>query len=292
MKPGPFSYHVPRAMEELHVLLATLENAKVLAGGQSLVPMLNMRFVLPEHVVDINRIPELATILDRDDAIEIGAMVRQRELITSPLLGDHLPVIAEAVRHVGHLQTRSRGTLGGSLCHLDPAAELPAVAMALDATLTISGPRGSREVPIAEWGLGYMTPNLEPDEILARIRLPKWPKPHGYAFIEFARRHGDFAISGVACLLALGGNGRIERAALALCGVEVTPVRLAAAEELLVGREPGPDIFRAAAAVAGETDAMSDAYIKAEYRRRLAKVLVERALATAAERARGGKPNA
>jgi carbon-monoxide dehydrogenase medium subunit len=289
MKPGPFTYHDPRTLEELNALLGSVENAKVLAGGQSLMPMLNMRFVLPDHVIDINRIPELTVIRDAGDAIEIGAMVRQRELLASALLRQELPLVIEALQHVGHLQTRSRGTFGGSLCHLDPSAELPAVATALDAVLTVSGPRATRQVPVAEWGLGYMTPNLEPDEILTTIRLPKWPRPHGYAFTEFARRHGDFAIAGVACLLALDAQGRIGRAALALCGVEVTPLRLSAAEALLVGKEPNAEAFKSAAAVAGEVEAMSDAYVNAAYRKRLAKVLVERALASAAARARGEK---
>ena len=193
------------------------------------------------------------------------------------------------MRHVGHLQTRSRGTLGGSLCHLDPSAELPAVMTALDATLTLAGPRGAREVPVAEWALGYMTPNVEPDEILASIRIPKWPHPLGYAFTEFARRHGDFAIAGVACMLALDAHGRIARAALALCGVDATPVRLSAAEDLLIGKGPSGDAFKTAAGAAGEVEAMSDAYVNAAYRKRLARVLVERALATAAQRAKGEK---
>lgn len=287
MKPAPFTYHNPRSMEELNALLSTVENAKILAGGQSLMPMLNMRFVLPDHVVDINRIAGLDAIRDVGEAIEIGAMVRQRELLASPLLRSELPLIVEAVRHVGHLQTRARGSIGGSLCHLDPSAELPSVATALDATLAVSGPRGSRLVPIAEWGLGYMTPNLEPDEILTSIRLPKWPHPHGYAFTEFARRHGDFAIAGVACLLALDPAGRIARAALALCGVAVTPVRLADAEQALVGRAPAAETFQAAAARADTVEAMSDAYVTAAYRRRLGRVLVERALVTAARRAKG-----
>ena len=287
MKPAPFTYHDPRSMAELTALLASLENAKILAGGQSLVPMLNMRFVLPDHVIDINRIADLTFIRDAGNAIEIGAMARQRELLTSPPLREHLPIVAEAVHHVGHLQTRSRGTFGGSLCHLDPSAELPAVALALDATLTVASPRGEREIPIAEWGLGYMTPNLEADEILTRIRLPKWPQPHGYAFTEFARRHGDFAIVGVACLLALDAQGRVARAALALCGVGVTPVRLTNAEQLLLGQQPSPEIFHAAAAAAGEVEAMADAYVSAAYRQRLAKVLAERALAIAVQRATG-----
>jgi aerobic carbon-monoxide dehydrogenase medium subunit len=190
---------------------------------------------------------------------------------------------------VGHFQTRSRGTFGGSLCHLDSAAELPAVATALDATLKVSGPRGERAVVVADWGLGYMTPNLEPDEILTAIRLPKWPQPHGAAFVEFARRHGDFAVCGIACLLALDDRGRIARAAIALCGLAVTPVRLGAAERMLVDAEANAEAWGVAAQAAREIETMEDAYVSAEYRKRLAGVLVERALAQAAQRARGGQ---
>jgi carbon-monoxide dehydrogenase medium subunit len=268
-------------------LLATLENAKVLAGGQSLMPMLAMRLVQPDHVVDINRIPELTRLSDTGEAIEIGATVRQRELLASPVLAGALPIIAEAVQHVGHLQTRSRGTFGGSLCHLDPSAELPAIAAALDATLIVSGPRGARAVPVADWSLGYMTPNLEPNEILTSIQLPKWPKPHGYAFVEFARRRGDFALCGVACLLALGSAGRIARAALAACGVTVSPLRLPELEQRLTAQTPSPPLLHEVAQMVDGIDAMDDAYVSGAYRRRLATFLVERALTKALERARG-----
>lgn len=289
MKPGPFAYHDPRSLSDLKGLLGTLENAKILAGGQSLMPMLNMRYVLPDHVVDINRIPELSFIRASEQAIECGAMTRQWELLESEAITQSCPLLAEAIRCVGHLQTRNRGTFGGSLCHLDPAAELPAVAAALDAVLTVEGPRGQRDIEMPAWGVGYMTPALEADELLARITIPRWREPHGHAFVEFSRRHGDFAIVGVACLLALDAKGAIARARLSLAGVDVKPRRLDAAEQLLVGQQPGPQAFAAAAAEARKIDAMSDSYVSAHYRQRVAGVLVERALAIAAGRARGGK---
>jgi carbon-monoxide dehydrogenase medium subunit len=287
VKPAPFVYHDPRSIADLKGLLASRENAKILAGGQSLMPMLNMRYVLPDHVIDINRIPELSFIRDAGETIEFGAMVRQRELLASDAVAQNFPLLVEAVRSVGHLQTRSRGTFGGSLCHLDPAAELPAVAAAFDATLTVDGGRGERTIAIADWGLGYLTPALEPDEVLTKITLPKWRGRAGHAFVEFARRHGDFAIVGVACLLALDDAGRIARGRIALSGVDVKPLRLEAAEKLLAGERPDPKAFAAAAAEARRIEALTDTYITAKYRQRVAGVLVERALALAAARAQG-----
>jgi carbon-monoxide dehydrogenase medium subunit len=251
------------------------------------MPMLNMRYVQPDHLIDINRVAGLSFVRDDADRLELGALVRQRELLDSPLIRSACPLLSEAAHWVGHFQTRARGTIGGSLCHLDPAAELPAVAAAHDAVLTVAGPRGERRIAIADWCRGYMTPNLEADEILTAITIPKWPSRHGHAFVEFARRHGDFGIVGVACLLALDDRGRIARAALALCGVDVRPVRLHRAEQALVGEAPEANAFAAAAALAREVEAMSDSYYSQRYRRRLAGVLTERALAAAA-RANGG----
>jgi carbon-monoxide dehydrogenase medium subunit len=192
MKPAPFAYHRPTSLPEATVLLVRLGEAKVLAGGQSLVPMLNMRFLGPDHLIDISRIKELAFQKLTDDALHIGAMTRQAELLASPLVRRHCPLLAEALVHVGHQQTRSRGTIGGSLCHLDPAAEIPLVALALDAVLTVVGANGERQVPMSEWPVGYMMPELAPDEILTAIRMPKMQPDEGHAFIEFARRRGDF----------------------------------------------------------------------------------------------------
>ena len=285
MKPPPFVYHNPKSLSEAVSLLASLENAKALAGGQSLMPMLNMRYAMPDHVVDLNDIKELSAIELRGDALYIGAMTRQRDIELSPLVKEHCPLIAEALWNVGHVQTRNRGTLGGSLCHLDPAAELPTIAMTLDATIHVQGKGGKRELPMAKFPLTFMTPAIEPDEIVAGALLPLWPKGHGYAFLEFARRHGDFAVVGVAVLMALGDDGRIARAAITLCGVGSAPVRLREAERSLVGAKPGDEAFGVAAAHAGKVDTMEDVHASKAYRQQLALTLTERALNIAGKRA-------
>lgn len=287
MKPAPFAYHDPRTVDDVVGLLSKLENAKLIAGGQSLMPMLNMRFVIADHVIDINRVDGLSYVRATDQAIEIGAMTRQRTLERDPQITRLAPVIREALVQVGHSQTRSRGTIGGSLCHLDPAAELAGIASLYGATLKVTGPSGQREIAMADWGLGYMTPAVGSDEILTGITLPLWTEPHSHAFIEFARRQGDFAIIGVGCLLALNPDGVINRTAIALIGIATAPVRLTDAESALVGQPANAATFRAAGAMARTIDALSDAHVSASYRQRLAAVLVERALILAAERAKG-----
>src|SRR5580700_1740958 len=191
MKPPDFSYHDPRTTADAVGLLSSLENAKLLAGGQSLMPMLNMRFVLPDHIIDLNRVEGLNYINARGDTLEIGAMTRQRDIEFSDIVKKKCPLMREAITQVGHRQTRNRGTIGGSLCHLDPAAELVAVAAALDATVEVTGSRGTRRIAFADFPRGYMTPALEPDELLTAVELPLWPAGHGHGFVEFARRHGD-----------------------------------------------------------------------------------------------------
>jgi carbon-monoxide dehydrogenase medium subunit len=287
MKPAPFDYHDPRTLNDVLGLLASRENAKLLAGGQSLVAMLNMRFVIPDHVIDLNRVAELSFIRRNGDALEIGAMTRQRTLERDPLVAEHMPILRDALRHVGHWQTRSRGTIGGSLCHLDPAAELPGIAALYDATLHVVGSGAKRDVAMADWSLGYMTPALGPDEVLTAITLPVWREPHGYGFVEFSRRHGDFAIVGAACLLAVSESRTIARAAIALIGVATMPVRLTAAETQLIGQPATAETFGAAARHAGDIDCLTDVHVSASYRNRLAVVLVERALRQAAERTHG-----
>ena len=286
MKPGPFVYHDPTSIDDVVALLAQHEDSKLLAGGQSLMPMLNMRFVVPDHVVDLNGVADMNGVTDTGEALTIGAMTRQRDLASSQIVAARAPILQEALSFVGHFQTRNRGTIGGSLCHLDPAAELPTVAAAYEAVLTVVGPDGTRDVPFAEWPLAYMMPNLAPDEVLTQVRIPYWREAHGSAFVEFARRHGDFAIIGVAALLAVEG-GKITRAAVAVGGADVQPLRLADVETLLVGQAPGAAVFAEAGALARKIDAMSDAYVTSQYRQRLAGVLVERALTLAAKRANG-----
>ncbi len=286
MKPAPFKYHDPRSVKDLVGLMASLENAKLLAGGQSLGPMLNFRYVMPDHLIDLNRIPELAYVRAGADALEIGAMARQRMLERSEDIRRACPVMAEALHSVGHFATRNRGTIGGSLSHLDPAAELPGVCALHDATLTATGPKGTRQIAMTDWGVSFMTPNLQPDEVLTSVSLKTWREPHGHAFVELARRQGDFAVAGVGCLIALDGSGKARRVALALIGVTSTPVRLPAAENSLTGTDLGDEAIRAAAAAIDGLEALADAHASAAYRKRVAGVLLGRAVRQAAERAR------
>jgi len=287
MKPAPFTYHDPRSISDLVALLGKHENAKLLAGGQSLGPMLNFRYVVPDHLIDLNRIPELAYIRPGNGTLEIGAMTRQRALERSDEVKRACPILVEALGFVGHFQTRNRGTLGGSLAHLDPAAELPGVCALHDAVLTVAGPKGTRKVAMADWGVSFMTPSLAPEEVLTSITLQLWREPLGHAFVEMARRHGDFAIAGVGSLVALDSAGKAKRVALALIGVSHAPVRLAAAEKLLVGTDLSDDALRAAAAEIDKLEALDDAHVSGAYRKRLAGVLLGRAVKQAAARARG-----
>src|SRR6267154_5002881 len=244
MKPPPFSYHDPRTVADAVGLLGRLENAKLLAGGQSLMPMLNMRFVLPDHIIDLNEVEGLAFIREGNGALEIGAMTRQRDLEFSDLIRQRCPLMHEAILNVGHRQTRNRGTLGGSLCHLDPSAELVSVATALDAAVVVQGPGGTREIPFRAFPVAYMTASIEPTEVVTGIRLPLWPERHGHAFMEFSRRHGDFAIVSAAVLLADDGAGRITRASVTLGGMGAAPVRVKEIEQALIGHVADDKAFR------------------------------------------------
>jgi carbon-monoxide dehydrogenase medium subunit len=284
LKPPPFRYHDPATVEEAVRLLAQLENARLLAGGQSLMPMLNMRYVLPDDVIDLNRVEGLAYIREAGGALEIGAMTRQRDIELSPAVRELCPLMHEAIVQVGHRQTRNRGTLGGSLCHLDPAAELVTVAAALDATVIAAGPGGAREVRFGEFAAGYMTPALAPDEMVTAARFPLWPRGHGHAFVEFSRRHGDFAVVSAAALLAAGPGGKVTRASLTVGGATAAPVRVAEAERMLVGQAPADALLREAAEHCRKVDAMGDVHAPAAYRRQLAAVLARRALEKARSR--------
>src|SRR6476661_844305 len=225
MKPPPFHYHDPKTVSEAVGLLAQLENAKLLAGGQSLMPMLNFRFVQPDHIIDLNLVEGLSYIRDVDDLLEIGAMTRQRDLEFSDAVRERWPIMHEALLQVGHRQTRNRGTIGGSLCHLDPAAELVSLALGYDAVVSIAGPKGTRELPFAEFPVAYMTPAIELNEIVVGVRFPQWTAKHGYAFIEFSRRHGDFAITSAAVLLEGDASGKITRASVTIGGMGTAPSR-------------------------------------------------------------------
>lgn len=285
VKPPAFSYHVPTTVDEALGLLGQLENARLLAGGQSLMPMLNMRFAFPDHLIDLNRIDALAGITPESTRLRIGAMTRQRSLEDSKVVRERLPLMTEALAYVGHRQTRNRATIGGSLCHLDPAAELVSVAAALDAVVEIAGPEGRRMLPFAEFPLGYMTPAIAPEEMLTAVLIEPPPIGHGHAFVEFARRHGDFAIVSVAALLQFDGNNRIAAVRVTLGGVAAAPVRMIEAEAMLIGGEPDAARFATAAALCRSVDAMEDAQVPAWYRRQLAVALTSRALETASARA-------
>lgn len=286
MKPAPFKYHDPKTLSELVELMSNLEDAKILAGGQSLMPMMNMRYVTPEDVIDINGVNELDFIKLENDHLTIGSMTRQKDILSNQEIFDKAPIFKEALNHVGHIQTRSRGTIGGSLCHLDPSAEIPALASLYDASLTVVNRQGSREIPIDEWVLAYMMPSISEEEILTSISIPVWKNPHGYAFIEFARRHGDFAVCGAGTLVEIDANDIISKVAIVVAGVDVKPLRLSTLESDLIGKKATRDTLEYACSSAKKIEAISDVYFSTQYRQRLAGTIVKRSLEVAIERAR------
>ena len=286
MKPPPFQYHRPQSVADALRCLADHENARVLAGGQSLMPMLNLRIAYPDHLVDLGSIADLAYIREEGDEIAIGAMTAQRTIEFSGLVARRLPLMAEAILSVGHRQTRNRGTIGGSLCHLDPSAELALMATVYGATIVIAGPDGDRRLAMREFAAGYMSPAIETGEIVTEVRFDPWAPGHGWGFTEIARRRGDFAIVAAAALVELEGDGRIRRAALALGGVAPVPLRVAAAEEALAGRIADDALLARATAACADVEPLEDAHVAPWYRRRLAPRLAQRVLANACRRAR------
>jgi CO/xanthine dehydrogenase FAD-binding subunit len=282
MKPPRFDYHAPATVEEAVALLAGYGgDAKVLAGGQSLMPLLNFRLTRPAALVDLNRIPSLAYIAEHDGQVRFGAMTRQRAIEFSPVVAARLPLLAEATRWVGHLPIRTRGTIGGSLAHADPSAEYPAVLTALEGEVVVRGPRGERVIPAAELFRTYLTTSLAPDEILVEVRLPAMPAGAGFAFEEFARRKGDFAIVAIAAVVAREGS-RVARARVVAAGASPVPARLRAAEEILERDGPSEAAVEAAARRAAElVSPDADIHASADYRRHLTSVLTKRALARA-----------
>jgi len=287
MKPPSFDYHAPAsAAEALELLGRYGADARLLAGGQSLVPLLNFRLSAPAVIVDLNRAAELAYVKEENGRVRIGAMTRQRAVEFSPLVKSRLPLLAEATRWVGHLPTRTRGTLGGSLAHSDPAAEYPAVAAALDAELVVRSAAGERVIRAAEFFVGFMTTAVQPGEMLVEVRMAPQAPNAGWAFEEFSRRHGDFAIVGVAATVAIEGD-RCRAARLAACGAGPTAIRLRGAEEIMEEGGVGDRYIDDAAARAAEiVDPSADLHASTEYRRHLTRVLTRRALKRAVERAR------
>jgi CO/xanthine dehydrogenase FAD-binding subunit len=289
VKTPRFEYHAPRTVDEVLDLLAEHgDEAKVLAGGQSLVPLLAMRLARPSHLVDINEVGDLSGIAVDDGTVVFGSTTRERQAESSQVVRERLPLMAEALPQIGHVSIRNRGTVGGSIAHADASAELPAVAVMTGAEMVVRSTRGRRVVPADEFFLGHFTTALDDDELLVEVRVPAAPDGTGWAFREVARRHGDFAMVGVAAMVALNGGGRVDQARLCFIGVADRPVRAASAEASLSGADPGTDAFAAAAdeAVTGLEPA-SDVHGSSDYRRHLARVTARRALEAAANRAGG-----
>jgi aerobic carbon-monoxide dehydrogenase medium subunit len=285
MKPHPFTYHAPQTLAEALDLVATLDDARVLAGGQSLMPMMNYRVVQPEHLIDLGRIPDLGFIEATPDGLAIGAMTTQRTIERSETVQKHCPLLIDALFHVGHQQTRNRGTIGGSLCHLDPSAELPVTACALDAVLTAASKTGRRKIAFADFPAGYLTSSLAPDEILVQIDFGKWSQHAGSAFEEYAVRPADFAIVSVAAVVAMGEDDIITRARLAAGGIAPVPTRLSTVEALLKGERASAALIERAAEAAAVLPADGDEMNPSEYRQELVGHLTQRALSKAIERA-------
>ena len=286
MKLPYVEYEAPTTMAEAVDLLAEHQDeASVLAGGQSLIPLMALRLARPAVLIDINGLSELSLVAVEDGRVTIGAMTREYVAEDSATIGDTVPLLAAALPLIGHEAIRSRGTIGGSLAHADPAAELPAVARALDAEFVVRGRAGERVVPAADWFEGYLATSRRPDEILAEVRFPAARPGTGVAFLEVARRHGDFAIVGLAVSLTLA-DGVISDARLAFAGVSDVPVRAAEAEDLLVGERPSAELFAEAARVAtAALDPPADLNGSPEYRKQIAATLVRRGLQAAADNA-------
>ena len=286
MKPVAFDYIMADCVDAATATLAGAGgDAKIIAGGQSLVPMLNFRLLRPSILVDINRIPGLAFIADDSNAIRIGALTRHHRLETSPVIATHLPVLACAMTHVAHLAIRNRGTIGGSLSHADPAAELPMMAVLLGAKLHIVSGRGRRIVEAGDFFRAALTVDLVEDELLTEIHLPKLPPRAGWGFEEVARRAGDFALAAVAATVTVSGV-TMKEARIALTGVGPTPVRARKAEALLVGQKPEAKLMtRVIETVRAAIEPETDLHASSAYRRRLAGALARRALAAALQRA-------
>jgi CO/xanthine dehydrogenase FAD-binding subunit len=291
MKPAAFDYVAPESLEAaVQALVSANGDGKVMAGGQSLVPLLNFRMARPALIVDLMRIPGLSSVRLRGDTVAIGALTRHADLEFSGLIAAQLPVMAAAMPQVAHLAIRNRGTIGGSLSHADPAAELPMLAVFYGATIKAQGPNGQRGIPAEEFFVSALSNCLEPDEIIFEINFPVLRGHTGWAFEEVARRFGDFALASIALSFALD-KGRIADARVAAMGIADTPLRLRKAEDVLNGSQGGAEeIGRFAEAVRASVSPSDDIHASAEYRKHLIGALAERAFAAAWSRAVGEKP--
>ncbi len=284
MKLPPLDYACPASLSEAIALLASHDgNAKAIAGGQSLMPMLAFRLLAPKLLVDLRKLTELRKITIAADGVRLGAMVRWRDIEDDKALAAAHPLLKAAVAHVAHYQIRNRGTVGGSIAHADPAAEMPGIAVTCDAEIAVAGPSGARVIHAREFFLGALTTVLEPDEIITEIRLPPWPAARRWGFREFARRRGDFAMAAAALFYDLDASGKATNAHVGIIGVGDRPRRLAEVEAVLNGHViDAATIARAAEATSATVDAQEDIHASAAYRRALAGTMVERALLDAA----------
>jgi carbon-monoxide dehydrogenase medium subunit len=289
MKPAPFDYYAPTTVEQALAHLAEHgDEAKVLAGGQSLVPMMNFRLVEPSVLVDLNPIPDLAFIhANEDGGLRIGALTRHHQVEVDPLVAARMPLLHEAMPKIGYPQIRRRGTIGGSLCHADPSAELVTVSVALNGRFRLRSPTDERWVPAQDFFIALFTTVLQPDELLVEVALPPLPARTGGSFMEVARRRHDFALVGVAAVVSLDGKGAIRQARMVFLSAGDRPMEAHRAEDVLAGQAPTPEAIRAAAEIAAsdDIDPSSDIHATAEFRRHLAKVLARRALDQACRRA-------
>jgi carbon-monoxide dehydrogenase medium subunit len=286
VKLPPLEYASPQSIEEVLRLLAERQDAKILSGGQSLLPMLAFRLASCKLLVDLKRVPGLDRITIDENGVELAAKVTWRQLERDPRLRQAHPLVAAALPHIAHYQIRNRGTVGGSLAHADPAAELPALAVTCDAHIVAVGRQGSRTIPACKFFLSPLVTALEPDEMIVALRLPPWPAGRRYGFEEFAMRRGDFALAGAIVFFDQDERGRMRDPHVGAFGVADTPVRLPRAEAVLAGAFPDePTFVRAAAAATDGLDARSDIHADADYRRALLRTLIGRALRVATERA-------
>lgn len=291
MKPSSFEYLTPKTVKEAIGLLEQYgDEIKILAGGQSLVPMLNFRVARPKYLVDINGIRDLEYIREEKGELVIGALTREWAVEKSPLIREKCPILPKAISYIGHLPIRTRGTIGGSLVHADPSAELPMIASLLEAKMKIAGPAGERVLPAEEFFVTYLTSALEAAEILAEVRIPVFPAHTGWSFLELSRRHGDFAIVAAATLLTMGEKGVCQKAKIVLGGVGPTPIRARAAEDLLAGKAITEALMAEAGVKAAEAaEPEADYHASAEYRRDMARVYTTRSLKESWNRVKGGK---
>lgn len=291
MKPSAFEYFTPGSVAEAIELLERYEDeAKIIAGGQSLVPMMNFRLARPEFLIDINGIKDLDYIKEEGDDLLIGALTRERDLELSPLVKERCPILAKAVSFLGHSTIRNRGTIGGSLVHADPSGEISTTICALNAEMKIAGPSGERTIGFEEFFLTYLTTSLEPSDILVEIRIPTLQEKVGWSFVELSRRAGDFAIVAVAAILFMDESGTCSEARISMGGVASTPIRAVEAEALLSGQVITNELIeKAGQEAAEETDTEPDYHASSEYRKDMARVFVQRGLKEAWNMVNGGQ---